>query len=389
MQSVVTARRLFRAGEVIDDPFVVIEDGNIVSIGSRAEAAIPTDARHLEFAGATLAPAYVDVHIHGGHGHDIMEATPEGLSAVGTFLASRGVGAYLPTTVTAPVDATLRSLEGLAKLIKSGDKLPGAQPLGVHIEGPFLSHAKRGVHPPDQLQRPSIALFQQFWEAAEGTIRLMTVAPELDGALELIRHAASLGVRCSIGHSDATAPQARAGIEAGATTATHTFNAMRRIDHRDPGIAAVVLDDDHLFAELICDGVHVEPSMVRLFYKAKGPRRAILITDGISATGMPDGKYFLGGFEVDVANGVCMHNGVLAGSVLTLDKAVRNLVAYTRADWQSAVRMASANPAEMVGYGDRYGHLEEGRRADITVLSAEGNIVETILGGEPTLQSAS
>ena len=195
-----------------------------------------------------------------------MEATPASFGAIGAYLASRGVGAYFPTTVTSPRDETLRSLAGLAAGIKQPqhDAPAGSTPLGIHLEGPFLSHEKRGVHTEALLEAPSIALFERFWQASEGQIRLMTIAPELPGAEELIAHATkSSGVRCSMGHSDAKVCEAEAGFRAGARSATHTFNAMRALDHREPGIAAYVLDQSALFAEIICDGIHVDPIMVR------------------------------------------------------------------------------------------------------------------------------
>ena len=225
------------------------------------------------------------------------------------------------------VDRTLRALDGLATLIEQ-KSLPGAAPLGVHLEGPFLSYAKRGVHPSAiSAGAQSIELFDRFWQAARGTMRLITIAPELPGALELITHAASLGVRVSLGHSDATAVQARAGIAAGGVSATHTYNAMRGLEHREPGMLGAVLDDDNLYAEIIADGHHVDPAAVRIFWHCKGAARAILITDGLSATGMPEGHYTLGGFDVEVVGGVGMHDGIVAGSVLTLDRAVRNFAA--------------------------------------------------------------
>ena len=178
--------------------------------------------------------------------------------------------------------------------------------MGIHLEGPFLSHAKRGVHPPAELQPPTVELFERLQQAARGHIRLLTIAPEIPGALDLIAHATHSGTRVSLGHSDATAAQTRAAIAAGAASATHTFNAMRRLDHREPGIAGVVLDAESLYAELICDGIHVAPEFVRLWLRAKGEERAILVTDGISATGMPDANYLLGELEVTVKNGRCL-----------------------------------------------------------------------------------
>jgi N-acetylglucosamine-6-phosphate deacetylase len=363
---------------------LLIEDGIIAGITRRDESALPAHDAHDDYPDATLSPAFLDIHIHGAVNHDVMEGTPAALDAVGRFLAGRGVGAYFPTTVTAPIDATLYALAGLARIITRPDH-PGARPLGIHLEGPFLSHAKRGVHSLDLLQKPSIELFTRFWEASEGLIRLMTIAPEIEGAPELIAHATSLGVRVSLGHSNATTAEAERGIAAGACSATHTYNAMRALDHRDPGLLGTVLDTDSLYAELICDGIHVHPALVRLFWKAKGQHRAILVTDGISATGMPDGEYLLGGMAVTVKEGRCTHEGVLSGSVLTLDRAVQNFRKFTSARLDEIVSAVTGNPAALSGVSDTQGALAQSRSADITVLTPDGEIAAVYLHGENIL----
>jgi N-acetylglucosamine-6-phosphate deacetylase len=281
--------------------------------------------------------------------------------------------------MTAPLDSMLHSLEGLGKLV---DKKPhGARLLGIHAEGPFLSHPKRGAHPSDLLLPPSVKVFDRMWQASGGHIKVMTIAPELPSAAELTAHATALGVRVSIGHTDSGSTVANSVIAAGARSATHTFNAMRPLDHRHPGVLGVVLTTDDLFAEIICDGVHVDPAMVKLFWRAKGPDRAILMTDAMSATGMPDGTYRLGDLPVVVANGKCMYQGVLAGSVLTLDIAVRNFHEFTGAGWQQAIALATRNPARMTGLDHKTGSLEEGRWADIVVLSPDGKIIATLMNG--------
>lgn len=380
MHTVLIAERLLTPREVIDHPAVFIEDGFIQQIAPRAGIEIPTAADVLDYAGHTLVPAFLDVHTHGAAGHDIMEATSEAMAAVGRFLAGHGVGSYLATTVTAPIDATLRALDGLADSIETPTN-EEATPVGIHLEGPFVSHAKRGVHPPASIREPSITLFDQLWQAARGHIRLITIAPELPNALEVIEHATRLGVRVSLGHSDATAQEALAGIAAGAVSATHTFNAMRALDHREPGILGVALDRDDLYAELICDGIHVAPELVRLWLKSKGGARAMLVTDSISATGMPDGAYMLGDLSVKVANGRATCDGALAGSVLTMDRALRNLIDFTRAGLQTASRLASTNAAAMLGLESTHGLIAAGRRANIAVLAPDGALVATLLNG--------
>jgi N-acetylglucosamine-6-phosphate deacetylase len=381
MRTVITSERLWNGRSLLDCPVVEIEDGRIASIAARDGAELPKQAQWLDYPGAMLAPAFLDVHTHGAAGHDVMEATPEALNAVGHFLARHGTGSYLPTTVTAPMDTTLRALSGMARLLGAPPAEGQARPIGIHLEGPFLSHAKRGVHPPEHLLAPDIALFDRMFEAAEGWVRLMTLAPELPGAAELTAHATARGVRVSVGHSNATAAETRAAMAAGAVSATHTYNAMRALDHQEPGILGTVLTADSLYAELICDGIHNKPEMVKLWWRAKGPERAILVTDAMSATGMPDGTYQLGGFAVQVANGRATLGDVLAGSVLTLDRAVANFVAFTGATVVEGLRLVTANPAAMTGLGERAGSLEVGEPANLVAVDGAGRLVASLRDG--------
>jgi N-acetylglucosamine-6-phosphate deacetylase len=392
MRTMLTAERLWDGTRLLDRPLVEIEDGRIASIAPRAAGEVPAPARILDFPGATLAPSFFDVHIHGAAGHDVMEATPEALDAIGRFLAQHGTAGYLATTVTAPLDATLRALSGLARLLARPSSLteaqarPQARFLGIHLEGPFLSHLKRGVQPSEFLLAPDLALFDRFFEAAEGQIRLMTLAPELPGAVELTTHATSRGVRVSMGHSNATAAETRAVINAGAVSATHTFNAMRPLDHREPGILGTVLTDDSIFAEIICDGIHNAPETVKLWWRAKGAKRGILVTDAISAAGMPDGEYRLGGsagkIAVQVLNGKAMAGGVLAGSILTLDHALANFVEFTGAPLEEALRLVTVNPAAMTGLGDQASALAVGQPANLVAVDRAGRLVGSVVNGQ-------
>jgi N-acetylglucosamine-6-phosphate deacetylase len=379
----ITAAKLWDGTTLLDNPVLTIEDGHIASIATHAHGASKGDH---DFPAATLAPAFFDVHIHGAAGHDVMEATPEALGTIGRFLASRGTGNFLATTVTAPLDITLRALDGLAKLIDHPDSIlsggPTTKPIGIHLEGPFLSHAKCGVQPKEHLLAPDIATFDRLYEAAGGHARLMTLAPELPGAIELAAHATKRGVRVSVGHSDAKTAETRAAIAAGAVSATHTFNAMRALDHREPGILGVVLTTDSLFAELVCDGIHTSPEIVKLWWRAKGPDRAILITDAMSAAGMPDGEYHLGGFAVQVANGRAMARGVLAGSVLTLDRALENFTQFTGAPLEQALRLLTVNPAAMTGFSDQAGSLKAGQTANLVAVDTHGKLVASFIKGQ-------
>jgi len=394
MAHILTARRLHTGTDTIDFPVLTIEDGLITSITSD-----PTALAHEQ---DTLTAAFFDIHTHGAIGHDVMQSTPSELSQIQRFLAQHGVAHYLPTTVTAPIDPTLRALEALANLIESSPAEGESQPIGIHLEGPFLSHAKRGVHPPADLQPPSIALFDRFQTAARGHIKLLTIAPEPgaaspeswplspepSAAIDLIHHATSNGVRVSLGHTNATAAQTLPAIDAGATSATHTFNAMRALDHREPGVLGTVLDDHRLYAELICDGVHVAPPLVRLWLKAKGLDRAILVTDAMSAAGMPDGNYTLGSFAVTVTNGIAQlttdlatGKSTLAGSLLTMDRAVANLQTFTQASLADATRLASHNPAAMLGQ-PTLTHLTPNAPANLNRFNPAGQLVSTYIRGQ-------
>ena len=382
MSTLVTAAHLLTEDGLVTDPALLIEDGALISITAGATHPLPAATAHHNYPGATLAPAFLDVHTHGCCGRDVMEATGEAIGTVNRFLARHGVGAYLPTTITAPKDLTLRSLAGLATLIAAPPRPGHARPLGIHLEGPFLSHAKRGAHPVRDLLEPSISFFDAMFEAAEGRVTLMTIAPELPGATELIAHAVVRGVRVSIGHSDGSREDAQAAIAAGAVSATHTFNAMRRLDHREPGLLGAVLSTDALFAELICDGLHVDPAIVQLFARAKPADRAILVTDAMSAAGMPDGTYKLGELDVRVTGGRAITGeNTLAGSTLTLDQGVRNYMRFAGAPLADALSAATRNPARMTRLNHIAGSLAQGRPADLNVLSPAGELQATYLSG--------
>jgi N-acetylglucosamine-6-phosphate deacetylase len=381
-----TAATLLTPTERADDVLLLVDEGRVLSIATRSSQPIPPGVPVLDFGDASIAPGYIDLHIHGSAGFDVMGDSLQALPAIETLLARHGVTAYFPTTVTASFDTTLHALDRLALAIEHRQQSahaanPGrALPMGIHLEGPFISHARSGVHPLDYLLAPTLPLFERFWQAARGRIRMMTIAPELEGAPEVIAEAARRGVCVSLGHSDADFATTERGIEAGARHATHTFNAMRPLDHRNPGIIGGVLTDARLTADIIADGIHLDPAIVKLFAKAKGPEQTVLITDGISATGMPDGRYRLGSFEVDVKDGKCTSNGRLAGSVLTMDRAVRNLARFAEWPLPQAVAAATRNPARTARLANK-GALAAGADADFIVLNAQGEVLRTFIAG--------
>jgi len=375
-----TADSLFTPTTTVAGPVLIVEDGTIVRLESRDGMDLPSGVDLVPFKNCTIAPGFIDIHIHGSAGYDVMQADRSTRSHFEHFLARHGVTSYCPTTVTAPLDTTLSALERLADAVESADGSGGSRPLGIHLEGPFLSHARRGVHSTQDLLPPTVAMFDKFWQAARGHIRVMTIAPELDGATEVITESTRRGVCVSIGHSDATLEFARRGVAAGARHATHTFNAMRQLDHRDPGILGEVLTNQHLTADVIADGFHVAPTVIGLLFKAKGPENIVLITDAISAAGMPDGRYKLGLLEVDVQGGKCVMDGRIAGSALIMDRAIQNVMNFAKCDLQQALRAATANPARVVG-AQKKGVLEIGADADFVVLTAEGQVRATAIKG--------
>jgi N-acetylglucosamine-6-phosphate deacetylase len=384
-----TAKTLLTPAEVIEHPLVLVDDGRIVEL-SRTRSQIPAGVPVSDFGEHSMAPGYIDLHIHGGAGYDVMDDNGDALPSIEKLLARHGVTSYFPTTVTAPVDMILRSLERLADAIEQSElgdnnnndaKMKArAVPLGIHLEGPFISHARRGVHPAENLLVPTLSMFERFWQAARGRVRIMTIAPELENAPEVIAEAARRGVCVSLGHSDADSASAERGIAAGARHATHTFNAMRPLDHRSPGILGAALTDTRLTADIIADGIHLDPSIVKLGARAKGHEQTVLITDAISATGMPNGRYRLGSFEVDVRDGKCTAGDKLAGSVLTMDRAVRNLAQFAEWSLPQAAAAASRNPARVAGVTKK-GVLAVGADADFVVLTPEGAVRRTFVGG--------
>ncbi len=384
---------IYTPTEAIQNGVVLINGHRIAKVGSRDQVRVPASATVIDNHDRIVVPGFIDMHIHGAAGYDLMEASPEAVSAVATYLARHGVTAFLATTVTASLDRTLHAAKGLGEIIKASqsshgasDKIAGAQPVGIHFEGPFLNIKKRGAHPASQIQKPSTETLERLLDAAGSTVRVLTLAPELDGALSVLEFARSRGLRVGIGHSNATFEEAERAIAAGATHAVHVYNAMRPFAHRDSGIIGAVLTDDRISAELICDGVHVEPTAIRLLVKSKGVERVILVSDSLSGAGMPDGNYRLGNFSVHVAGGVCRTvEGNLAGSTITLDAALRNLMSFTGLGYQQVLPCATLNPARILGLEEQKGVIVPGADADLAILDRNYFVTQTYVRGRPAL----
>ncbi len=371
--------------EEISDCVVLAEGTQIVAVGHRETVHVPPGAREVHASGMTIVPGFVDVHIHGAGGHDVMEADPAALVVVACTAARFGTTSLVATTVTAALDRTCRSLEGIAQFIQAQAQpeqhSPAAQILGIHFEGPFISHARRGVHPEEWIAAPSVESLRQMLAAAAGFGKILTLAPELPGALALVDAARAQGLVVAMGHTDATFDESQAAIQRGARHAVHVFNAMRPFSHRETGVLGAVLTSPDVTTELIADGVHVDAAAMRLLFAAKGASHVVLVSDATSAAGMPDGTYHLGTFEVTVAGGVCRNaQGRLAGSTLTLDRALRNVVALG-VPLADAVRMLTLNPAALLGLQLTKGVLAPGADADLLLLNSDLHIAGVMTRG--------
>jgi N-acetylglucosamine-6-phosphate deacetylase len=371
------AGRALTPATEINDAGILIREGVIEAVGPRSGISLPAGAQEIRAPDKTAIPGFLDVHIHGAGGHDVMEGSATALRAITRKVSEYGTTSLVATTVTASTDETLRAVEGIAGYIAQQHETdePRAEVLGIHFEGPFLSKERRGVHPSQWIQPPSAETLSRFLKAAAGNGRMLTIAPEVLGAAPCIDAARDAGLVVSIGHTDANYEQARAAMARGARSATHVFNAMRPFSHRDPGVIGAVLTSPEINAELIADGIHVEEGAMKLLLMAKGAAHVTLVSDGLSATGMPDGKYTLGGFEVTVSGGVCRNaEGVLAGSTLTLDRALRNILALG-ISLPDAVRMLTLNPATLLGLEFKKGSLRVGADADILLLDESLHLV--------------
>ncbi|MGD0963683.1 MAG: N-acetylglucosamine-6-phosphate deacetylase [Candidatus Acidiferrales bacterium] len=383
--SAIYAPRILTPHEELSDGVIIVEGTQITGLGHRDEIRVPSGATDFMATGLTIVPGFVDVHIHGAGGHDVMEADARALDRITSTVARHGTTSMLATTVTAPVEDTCRSLEGIARYIRSRQQVESnrlaAEILGIHLEGPFISPVQRGVHSPAAISEPSVAILEKFLAASDGLVKILTLAPELPGALELIEFAIAAGLVIGMGHTDADYDQARAAIQAGARHAVHTYNAMRAFLHRDPGILGAIMTDPEVTAEIIADGVHVAVAAIQVLMGSKGFDTVLLVSDGIAATGMPDGTYRLGNSDVDVQAGVARNSeGKLAGSTLTLDRAIRNVVAYG-VPLLEAVRMATVLPARRLGIAGKKGVIAPGADADIVALTPDLRVAAVMTRG--------
>ncbi|RLK60358.1 N-acetylglucosamine-6-phosphate deacetylase [Actinokineospora cianjurensis] len=355
--------RLVTAEGVVDDGWLLVEDGYISALGSGER---PRADETVEADGAWVVPGFVDIHCHGGGGEPFMSTDPARARVAVDTHARRGTTTLLASLVSRPVDELVEQICALRELVEDGLLA------GVHLEGPFLSAARCGAHDPNILRAPDTDSVATLLRAGRGAVRMVTLAPELENSVNAVRQLLDAGSIAAIGHTDATEAQVMPAVDAGATVATHLFNGMRPLHHREPGPIGALLDDERVTVELICDLVHLSPTIVRLAAKHAGLGRTVLVTDAIAAAGVGDGSYDIGGLEVVVKDGVPTLAGgtSLAGSTLTMDVAFRNLVQGCGLSVPEAVAATSTRPAALLGLADTTGKLAKGMSADLVVLNA-------------------
>jgi N-acetylglucosamine-6-phosphate deacetylase len=370
--------------KIINNGSVLCEGGRIKALGSAREIEPEPNSQIIDATGQTVMPGFIDTHFHGSGGDDVMANGVDGIRRISRALLKFGTTGFLATTIAAVHTDLMQTIECtvLAEKINGGTP-EAAEILGIHLEGPYINLKFKGAQPDWGIRDPNIEECQELLVAADGRVKIMTLAPELPGGLELIRMLANAGVAASLGHSEADYDTTLAAIDAGATRATHLFNAMSGVHHRKPGLAAAVLNEPGICAELICDGVHVNPQMTRLAWKIKGRDGISLITDATAAQGIGDGVYTLGDFQIQVHGPLCtlMDGLTIAGSVLTMNSAVRNAVEFSGMDLNDAAWTASLKPAQACGVADRKGSIEVGKDADFAVLDADFSVAQTVRAG--------
>ncbi len=367
----------------IEGGIVLVEDGRIAFVGEGSQADPEPGSTIVDARGRMVLAGFVDTHVHGSHGDDVTLSDADGVRRVSRALMRFGTTAYFPTTVSASRDVLLRSIEACAEAA-AAPQGPAAEIVGIHAEGPFINARKKGAHAPEALRDPDPGECLEYIRASEDRLKLMTLAPEIPGGLELIRLLGEHGVVASLGHSEADYDTALAAIDAGASRATHLYNAMPPLHHRTPGLTAACLNEPAIRAEIILDGIHVAPEMASIAAKAKGRDGLILVTDATAAVGCPEGIHALGGLEVLVRGDMCtlLDGTTIAGSMLTMNRAVANAVRAVRMDIVDASYAASYLPALSCGLADRKGSLDAGKDADVVVLNPDFSVHLTLCGGE-------
>jgi len=374
----ITNCRLFDAPDDEQTTSILIENGTIKQVG-QINSSINGD-NTVDANGRVVAPGFVDVHIQGAGGADVLDATPEALRAISQTCARFGVTGFVATTVFKPN----QSNEHLALAAEYvGRDLGGANLLGIHLEGPFIAPEKKGMIRPECVCAPSMQRLEEIQTVTKGRLRMMTIAPELPGSVQLIQHLVDANVIASFGHSAASYEQTVEGFNAGISHVTHLFNAMPTLHHRAPGSLPAIFQTANVTAQLICDGVHIHPTVLKLAFDLLGPDRVIPITDGMQALGLADGNYVYNGIEYESKNGTARYkDGTLIGTAVGLSEMLQRLVAFTQCPLDVAVRTATLNPARVLGLQEKKGAIAPGKDADLVLLDDDHSVQMTLVGGE-------
>ncbi|OED43972.1 N-acetylglucosamine-6-phosphate deacetylase [Endozoicomonas sp. (ex Bugula neritina AB1)] len=374
------ARQVFTPEGVLDNAFVHIDQGEITSVNE----SLIEGYSLFDIGERKLMPGLIDLHIHGYAGVDIMDATPESICEMAQELAKNGVTGFLGTTVTARWDHILSALRNIRQCIYNDMDTRGAELLGSYLEGPFFTPKHKGAHPERLFVAPTEDRLTELLTVSGGTLKVVALAPEVNKAVDATQQLVDNGVQVAMGHSDANYDQAVACIDAGARIAVHLFNGMSGLHHREPGCVGAFLSHDKVTSELIADGVHLHPAILNLSWKCKGSDQAVLITDCMCAGGLSDGEYQLGELPVIVKEGVARtESGSLAGSTLTLNSAVRNMVRVAKIPEIDAIRMATEIPAKLIGSDQTIGVIAPGRKANLVVMDDDYNVELTLVKGQP------
>ncbi|MDI3477983.1 MAG: N-acetylglucosamine-6-phosphate deacetylase [Thermoanaerobacterium sp.] len=374
MSILIVNGRLLLDNNIVDDKDLLIENNKIAAIGKglSGDNVINADGNYV-------SPGFIDIHIHGSAGFDTMDGTFDAINAISKSIAKRGTTSFLPTTMTEDKNKIKNAIKNV---YKNKNRVEGAEILGIHMEGPFINPKQKGAQDEKFILKPTIDNFLELCSDYLDIVKLVTIAPEIEGSLDLIKFLKEKGIIVSVGHTDSTYDEVAAGFKAGITHATHVFNAMRGFHHREVGTLGAIFDLD-ISAELIADGIHSVFPAIRTVLKLKGKKNTNLITDAMMAANLSDGLYQLGGQDVYVKDGAArLKSGVLAGSTLTLDKAVKNILANTDLSLYESVALASYNSAKVIGVHDRKGLIKEGYDADIVIFDDDINIKKTIVGGK-------
>jgi N-acetylglucosamine-6-phosphate deacetylase len=373
---------------IIQDGAIYIKDSRIDAVGETKAVQIPQEAAVLHAHGYLVTPGFIDAHTHGGNGYDFMSAELGDIERILNWLATTGVTGVYPTVATCPLEEQLRAIKTLRQTQKR--KPRGAAILGIHLEGPYISREKRGAQTEEAIRAPNQEELAQLIDTGEGAIRIITLAPELPGAIELIRYLVDRNMVVSIGHTAASYEQVIQAIDAGARRASHLFNGMTTFHHRHPGAVGAVLTRDEVFAEVILDGVHLHPAAADIVLRSKGPSKVTLVTDAIAAAGAGDGTYTdFGNRKIMVKDGTAtVEDGILAGSTLKMNQAVRNAVQFLELSLDQAIRSASQVVAESLGYEVQAtkGVISPGKDADLIILDDDLNILLTMVAGNVVFQ---